>query len=293
MKRGYFKMYWELMERLSPEASMLLSYLIEIEPIVKNKDGDFFRLANSFIQETFQTWSSYVIKSKIDELTQKGYIEVRENYQQEHGTKCKTRWVKITDLTDNLIKDLNKDLINDLTEKFGIKDNKENKENKDIYKHCYLHNNGETSSPVVTKTTSSTKTTSANNLTENETISYNEPQAHLNQFDEIKSYVLQLTSINDETKDYLLGWIEQNISSKSLTVNQLRAILKDLYQHCNNDLDLVSQSIKEAYLKSWKNFYVPKNVPVEKKQYSIEKPEEKQEIAEPVVITDLHSFLNT
>ena len=299
MKRGYFKMYWELMERLSPEASMLLSYLIEIEPIVKNKDGDFFRLANSFIQETFQTWSSYVIKSKIDELTQKGYIEVRENYQQEHGTKCKTRWVKITDLTDNLINDLNKDLINDLnkdlindlTEKFGIKDNKdnkENKENKDIYKHCYLHNNGETSSPVVIETTSS-----ANNLTENETISYTEPQAHLNQFDEIKSYVLQLTSINDETKDYLLGWVEQNISSKSLTVTQLRAILKDLYQQCNNDLDLVSQSIKEAYLKSWKNFYVPKNVPVEKKQYSIEKPEEKQEIAEPIVISDLHSFLNT
>lgn len=293
MKRGYFKMYWEFLDDLTPESALLLAYLIAVEPVMKNKEDDYFRLSNSFLQEKFQTWSEYVIKTHLQELVDKGYIEVQQKFKVEFKRGCATRWVKLKykpeDNTENNIEDKHEDnpkyKPEHKPEKFELNNNNIN---STINK--YKCNKTPYNEDLGFSTTSTTS--SANNLTENETISYNEPQAHLNQFDEIKSYVLQLTSINDETKDYLLGWIEQNISSKSLTVTQLRAILKDLYQQCNNDLQLVSQSIKETYLKSWKNFYVPKNIPVEKKQYNIEKPEEKQEIAEPIVISDLHSFLN-
>ena len=305
---GWGKLYYNFIDLDRYDSILMLNYLIDTEPIIKQNcfdEGyeDYLQYSDSFIQEKIIGVTPHLIRKMMDDLEKHEYISVHHA-----GNDIRRpRYVKLN--YDKLLKALgikrcikgcikgcinagaNEGLnaganegLNHPTNNLAQNTLTDYQSTKVPEKHYY----GETSSPVVISTTSS-----ANNLTENETISYTEPQAHLNQFDEIKSYVLQLTSIDKETKDYLLGWVEQNISSKSLTVNQLRAILKDLYQQCNNDLDLVSQSIKEAYLKSWKNFYVPKNVPVEKKQYSIEKSEEKQEIAEPVVISDLHSFLNS
>ena len=285
MKRGYFKVYWELMERLSPEASMLLSYLIEVEPIIKNKDGDFFRLSNSFIQETFLTWSSYVIKSRIDELTEKGYIEIQEKYQQEFGSKCKTRWVKITDQTKNLINDLTKNLINDLPEKFGIKDNKDNKDNN----NCYLHNN-EPKAPVK-KTTSST---SSNNNSPNKsfckesTDSYIAPPTpeegrrakRLTRKDQLVNYVNEL-EYSAETKDVLFKWIFQIGLPKGVTVQQLSDMLKNIWDSCNDE-SIVRKSIEESYLNNWFGFYPPKTT-AKKVEY---KPEISSKRADPKNLSD-------
>lgn len=103
---GWFKVYWDFMDKLTPESALFLSYLIDIQPMMKKWDGEYFRLSNSFIQERFITWSNYTIKTRIDELVSKGYIDTQERYEQEFGTKHKTRWVKINPLPEDLIKPL-------------------------------------------------------------------------------------------------------------------------------------------------------------------------------------------
>lgn len=117
-------MYWDFLDELTPESAVFLSYLVDVKPIMKKWDGEYFRLANSFVQERFLTWSHHVIKTRLDELVAKGFISVKEMYCYENGSKGKTRWVKINDLTYDLINDLSQhltyDLTNDLTENFGI-----------------------------------------------------------------------------------------------------------------------------------------------------------------------------
>lgn len=103
MKTGWLKVYWDFMDKLTPESALFLSYLIDIEPLMKNRDGDYFRLSNSFIQERFLTWSNYVIKARFDELVDKGYVELNQKYCLEHGNKCKTRWVKFTPYLKTLL----------------------------------------------------------------------------------------------------------------------------------------------------------------------------------------------
>lgn len=92
---GWFRMYWHFMENLTPEAALLLSYLIDIEPIMKTREGEYFRLSNSFIQERFQTWSDYTIKAKLDELIEQEYITVEQKFKVEHKKGCRTRWIKL------------------------------------------------------------------------------------------------------------------------------------------------------------------------------------------------------
>ena len=169
--------------------------------------------------------------------------------------------------------------------------------NLDNNAHCYLHNNEPMAQ--VSETTSSTSSSNNNSpdksFCKESTDSYiATPQAQEPiwvQDKAIESYVLNLTSIDKETKDYLLGWVQQNLNSKCLTVAKLRIILKDLYAQCNNDISLVSESIKNSYLKNWKNFYVPDSI---EKQQHIEKPVEQQKQEEECeVITDLNAWLNS
>lgn len=127
MQQGWFKMYWNFLDELTPESALLYAYLLEIEPIMKNRDGEFFRLSNSFIQERFLTWSDYVIKAKLDELIEKGYIEVTQKFAVEHTRGCRTRWIKLKHNPE----DNTKDKTNNNPEKLGIKETKETEETKD------------------------------------------------------------------------------------------------------------------------------------------------------------------
>ena len=168
--------------------------------------------------------------------------------------------------------------------------------NLDNNTHCYLHNNEHMARfEKTTSSTSSNNNSPDKSFCEESTDSYiAPPQAQEPiwvQDKAIESYVLNLTSIDKETKDYLLGWVQQNLNSKCLTVAKLRIILKDLYAQCNNDISLVSESIKNSYLKNWKNFYVPDSI---EKQQHIEKPVEQQKKEEECeVITDLNAWLNS
>ena len=282
MKSGWFKMYWEFLDNLTPESALLLSYLIDVEPMMKNKDGDYFRLSNSFIQERFQTWSEYVIKTHLQELLDKGYIEMQQKFGVEFKRGCLTRWVKIKYNPENNPEDKHEDNPNNNPEKFEL--NNTNNINK-------IDNNNEL---LCSSGSSSNNNSPDKSFCEESTDSYiATPQAQEPiwvQDKAIESYVLNLTSIDKETKDYLLGWVQQNLNSKCLTVAKLRIILKDLYAQCNNDISLVSESIKNSYLKNWKNFYVPDSI---EKQQHIEKPVEQQKQEECEVITDLNAWLNS
>lgn len=91
---GWFKMYWSLMDELTPEAALLFSYILNAIPVLRKKEGEFVRLSNSYIQECFQSWSDYTIKAKLDELEKKGYIEIKQKFDVEYSRGCRTRWVK-------------------------------------------------------------------------------------------------------------------------------------------------------------------------------------------------------
>ena len=126
-------MYWDFFDELTPEASLMLAYIVDIKNsgIMMKWNGNYFRLSNSFIQERFLTWSQHTIKKNLDELEEKGFIKTKQLFQYENGNKNKTRWVLVTDKTYDLIKgvsntqpnDLNNDLPNDLTENFNINNN--------------------------------------------------------------------------------------------------------------------------------------------------------------------------
>lgn len=88
--------YREYHENLTTDAAVLFSYIRDVEPIMKDREGDYFRLSNSFIQELFWDWGSDKIKAKLDELVKQGYIDVQQKYKVERKSACKTRWIKIT-----------------------------------------------------------------------------------------------------------------------------------------------------------------------------------------------------
>lgn len=143
-------MYYELMDYLTPEAALLYSYLCDVDPIMKRREGDYFRLSNSFICEVFQTWSDYKIKTLLEELKAKGFIEEQQKFAVEKGSGVRTRWIKVKhdigiDIKDDTNNDGNNDTKND-TENFGINYIKQINQIEQI--NHIEQNKGETSSPT-------------------------------------------------------------------------------------------------------------------------------------------------
>ena len=93
--KGYYMVYREYHEKLTTDAAVLFSYIRDVEQIIKDRDGDYFRLSNSFIQELFWDWGSDKIKAKLDELVREKYIDVKQKYKAERKSVSKTRWIKI------------------------------------------------------------------------------------------------------------------------------------------------------------------------------------------------------
>ena len=93
--KGFYIVYREYHENLTTDAAVLFSYIRDVEQIIKDRDGDYFRLSNSFIQELFWDWGSDKIKAKLDELVREKYIDVRQKYKAERKSVSKTRWIKI------------------------------------------------------------------------------------------------------------------------------------------------------------------------------------------------------
>lgn len=237
MKQGWFKVYWDFLDNLTPESALLLAYLIEVEPIMKNRDGEYFRLSNSFIQERFLTWSPYTIKTKLDELEAKGYIEVSQKFLVEHTRGCKTRWIKINiNINDNANDNPNnniKDNINNNTKKFNIKETKETKETKD---NIYLE---ETSS-------------SESNISSNSSLEDKKP-GRKSRKDQFLEYVDSL-DYQPETKDILRKWIFAQGLKGNVTVDQLKDKLKYIWS-IHDDEALVRESIYNSYLSNYFAFF--------------------------------------
>ena len=149
--------YREYHENLTTDAAVLFSYIRDVEQIIKDRDGDYFRLSNSFIQELFWDWGSDKIAAKLKELVREKYIDVKQKYKVERKSVNKTRWVKIiynpeanTELNTEANTELNTDSI---TVKSHINNNI--KTTKETKKTIY---NDETSSSMYS--TSSTENNS-------------------------------------------------------------------------------------------------------------------------------------
>lgn len=155
--KGYYMVYREYHENLTTDAAVLFSYIRDVEQIIKDRDGDYFRLSNSFIQELFWDWGSDKIAAKLKELVREKYIDVKQKYKVERKSVNKTRWVKIiynpeanTELNTEANTELNTDSI---TVKSHINNNI--KTTKETKKTIY---NDETSSSMYS--TSSTENNS-------------------------------------------------------------------------------------------------------------------------------------
>lgn len=233
MKQGWFKVYWDFLDNLTPESALLLAYLIEVEPIMKNRDGEYFRLSNSFIQERFLTWSDYTIKTKLDEIVAKGYAEVTQKFLVEHSRGCKTRWIKLNiNLKDNDNDNPNNN-INNNTKKFDIKETKETKETKD---NIYVE---ETSS-------------SESNISSNSSLEDKKP-GRKSRKDQFLEYVDSL-DYQPETKDILRKWIFAQGLKGNVTVDQLKDKLKYIWS-IHDDEALVRESIYNSYLSNYFAFF--------------------------------------
>ena len=139
--------------------------------------------------------------------------------------------------------------------------------------------NGETSSPVVTKTTSSTKTTTKNDTTDADNyrkrktiVSTPDPEEgqkkRVSRKDQLVNYVDSL-SYSAETKDVLRKWIFQIGLPKGVTVPQLTDMVNNLQTACKEE-SIVRQSINESYLHNWFGFYPPKTTATKKAEYQPE-----------------------
>ena len=152
--------------------------------------------------------------------------------------------------------------------------------------------NGETSSPVVTKTTSSTKTTTKNDTTDagnyrkrKTIVSMPDPEEgqkkRISRKDQLVNYVDSL-SYSAETKDVLRKWIFQIGLPKGVTVLQLTDMINNLQTACKEE-SIVRQSINESYLHNWFGFYPPKTTATKKVDYH---PEISCERADPKNLSD-------
>ena len=159
--------------------------------------------------------------------------------------------------------------------------------NNNLASNIAYNNNGETSSPVVTKTTSSTKTTTKNdtidagNYRKRKTIvSTPDPEEgqkkRVSRKDQLVNYVDSL-SYSAETKDVLRKWIFQIGLPKGVTVPQLTDMVNNLQTACKEE-SIVRQSINESYLHNWFGFYPPKTTATKRVEYQ---PEISCERADP------------
>lgn len=209
MKGTFLRVYWDFFDELTPEASLLLAYIVDMKDsgLMKKWDGNYFRLSNSFIQERFLTWSQHTIKKNFDELEEKGFIKTKQLFQYENGNKNKTRWVMVTDKTNDLIEgvsnaqpndlnnDLNNDLPNDLTENFNI-----NKNTITQYHNNTIIYNDETSSSMYS--TSSTENNSPDDfLSKKDTLTNMAPPSDPEEkfSDRIKEIVAYLNEKTDSS----------------------------------------------------------------------------------------------
>lgn len=98
--RQFMKIYTDLFNtNLSTDAVILLSYLIDKEPILKKVRTDgYIRIANSFIEEQLH-WSQYQIKKFFDELVDNNYITIDQTFESDNKNNkhpVKQRWFKFT-----------------------------------------------------------------------------------------------------------------------------------------------------------------------------------------------------
>ena len=95
------KVYNELFDlEISTNAVLLLSYLIDVEPILKKKTKDgYYRIANSFINERLD-WSSHIIRTTFAELEDNNLIYLAEHYEKaskQSNVKTKARYFKFNE----------------------------------------------------------------------------------------------------------------------------------------------------------------------------------------------------
>ena len=292
---GWGKLYYNFIDLDRYDSILMLNYLIDTEPIIKQNcfdEGyeDYLQYSDSFIQEKIIGVTPHLIRKMMDDLEKHEYISVHHA-----GNDIRRpRYVKLN--YDKLLKALgikrcikgcinagaNEGLnaganegLNHPTNNLAQNTLTDYQSTRVPEKHYY----GETSSPVVTETTSSTKTTTKNDTTDagnyrkrKTIISTPDPEEgqkkRISRKDQLVNYVDSL-SYSAETKDVLRKWIFQIGLPKGVTVPQLTDMVNNLQTACKEE-SIVRQSINESYLHNWFGFYPPKTTATKRVEYQPE-----------------------
>lgn len=75
--------------------------------------------------------------------------------------------------------------------------------------------------------------------------------------DQLTEYV-NSTQLKADTKEVLFKWIFNIGLPKNVRLEQLRDMLKKIWDECNADESLVKEAIEQSYLKGWFGFFAPK-----------------------------------
>ena len=288
-----FKGVWIPKEIWLDENLTTLEKIILIE--VDSLDNEDHCVAGNDYLSQFCQCSEWKVSDAIKKLQKLGYIEViafdgrhrrlrscisnlsHKNYEAEYG-KPKDRLLEIQGQTLE-----NPKAASGKPKAININNNIDNN---------LLINKGETSSPVVTKTTSLTKTTTKNDTTDADNyrkrktiVSTPDPEEgqkkRVSRKEQLVNYVNEL-DYSEETKKALFSWIFQIGLNGNVTVQQLKDKLEYIW-NIYHDESLVRQSIEEAYRNNWFGFFPLKSKPA----FQQDKPKVEQKKADPTKIMDI------
>lgn len=160
-----------------------------------------------------------------------------------------------------------------------------------IDNNLFINNDGETSSPSV-KETEIIEITEEQRLSEGEVVEPSTPPKEKPKKQSLKDQLteyVQETRFTDETKAILLKWIFAVGLPRTVRLEQLRDKLKDIWEQCNGDENLVRTAINNAYLNNWCGFFpvnkptpAPKT-PAQPMQTPCTPPAKKQEAYKPSI----------
>lgn len=150
-KKRFMKVYEELFNTdLSPNAVLLLSFLIDKEPLLKKTEG-YYRIPTEFIQNSIG-WSSHIIRNTLEELEEYGLIEVQVTFNKQ-PTKvksgvCKSRYVKFNeeDIVKVIGEDNDEDNVEDNVKKFDIYHSNQSIQSNQINQNIYIGDSEESKS---------------------------------------------------------------------------------------------------------------------------------------------------
>lgn len=95
-KGNYLQVYYEFMDYVPLNATVIVSYLISVEDYVQKRDQyGYMRVSDEFIQQKFPDMSHYIISDSLKRLEDCGIVTTKTITSVERRRGCRQRWVKL------------------------------------------------------------------------------------------------------------------------------------------------------------------------------------------------------